>query len=352
MKSFGKTGEETIYFKLNEDTKVISGPSITLHEDKWYFLNMKELEEKSNFLAKENKFDIKKIAEEIRELNWKYEMIKFQEDLGDTSLGAIGYPYVWTHWGTLGEMDKSDKTVSWVDEQEVYHYQVGIDSEALLGFYTDILKIMSSEIASTEAGSDFEDFETELEKNKKEILTIMDEILDNVKTEVFIGKEDKRIYKIAINGKFDRKFMEELERKMKKIEKEKYPELYNESEENNMVSNNTGDELSFNISMVMTNFNQPVKIDKPKDAGDLMKIFEEAVMGFTGGTALPIADPNLDSDKDGLSDALEDVYKTDKNNPDTDGDGYLDGNEVENGYDPLVPGSAKLDYGKMFERKK
>jgi len=51
----------------------------------------------------------------------------------------------------------------------------------------------------------------------------------------------------------------------------------------------------------------------------------------------------LDSDKDGLINDLEEFYGCDPNNPDTDGDGYLDGDEVENGYDPLVPGNARLD---------
>lgn len=49
-----------------------------------------------------------------------------------------------------------------------------------------------------------------------------------------------------------------------------------------------------------------------------------------------------DTDNDGLTDDLEIVYGTDLNNPDTDGDGYLDGEEVKNGYDPFVPGSARL----------
>ncbi|MCK5475472.1 MAG: calcium-binding protein [Candidatus Pacebacteria bacterium] len=53
-----------------------------------------------------------------------------------------------------------------------------------------------------------------------------------------------------------------------------------------------------------------------------------------------------DSDSDGLTDGLENYYGTDINNPDTDGDGYSDGDEVNNGYDPLVPGGAKLDINK------
>ncbi len=70
---------------------------------------------------------------------------------------------------------------------------------------------------------------------------------------------------------------------------------------------------------------------------------------------------NLDSDKDGLTDGEEETYGTDAFepdsdgdglydreevkvyhtnplNPDTDADGYLDGDEVEHGYNPLGPG--------------
>lgn len=44
---------------------------------------------------------------------------------------------------------------------------------------------------------------------------------------------------------------------------------------------------------------------------------------------------NKDTDNDGLNDQYEiDIYNTNPNNPDTDGDGYLDGEEVRNGYSP------------------
>ncbi|MBM3204761.1 calcium-binding protein [Candidatus Uhrbacteria bacterium] len=46
-----------------------------------------------------------------------------------------------------------------------------------------------------------------------------------------------------------------------------------------------------------------------------------------------------DSDHDGLTDAQENVwYKTNPLLADTDGDGYLDREEIENGYNPLGPG--------------
>lgn len=44
-----------------------------------------------------------------------------------------------------------------------------------------------------------------------------------------------------------------------------------------------------------------------------------------------------DSDQDGLSNDEETLYKTDPLNKDTDGDGYMDGVEVEGGYDPIKP---------------
>lgn len=51
---------------------------------------------------------------------------------------------------------------------------------------------------------------------------------------------------------------------------------------------------------------------------------------------------NIDSDSDGLLDSVELlVYRTDPGNPDTDGDGYLDGDEVRGGYNPLGDGVLK-----------
>jgi lipoprotein-anchoring transpeptidase ErfK/SrfK len=44
----------------------------------------------------------------------------------------------------------------------------------------------------------------------------------------------------------------------------------------------------------------------------------------------------IDLDGDGLSDELEQQIGTDLGNKDTDGDGYIDGVEVESGYNPLI----------------
>jgi len=54
--------------------------------------------------------------------------------------------------------------------------------------------------------------------------------------------------------------------------------------------------------------------------------------------------PGPDSDNDGLSDSFEQSQGTNKYNKDTDGDGYLDQEEIEHGYSPLVPRPEKLYY--------
>lgn len=57
---------------------------------------------------------------------------------------------------------------------------------------------------------------------------------------------------------------------------------------------------------------------------------------------------SLDTDKDGLTDVEEGLYGTDPKKPDTDNDGYLDGTEVVNLYNPLGYKPVRLlDSGKI-----
>lgn len=57
----------------------------------------------------------------------------------------------------------------------------------------------------------------------------------------------------------------------------------------------------------------------------------------------PAGSDGDDPDHDGLNNAEERLYGTDPNNPDTDGDGYSDGEEVKNGYNPLGAGMLDSD---------
>jgi lipoprotein-anchoring transpeptidase ErfK/SrfK len=72
----------------------------------------------------------------------------------------------------------------------------------------------------------------------------------------------------------------------------------------------------------------------------------EQASSSPAGLNMPADDSKLkstDSDGDGLSDYDETyIYHTDPSNPDTDGDGYNDGHEVEHGYDPNKNGNDKL----------
>lgn len=53
------------------------------------------------------------------------------------------------------------------------------------------------------------------------------------------------------------------------------------------------------------------------------------------GLQTPLPNPDVDADHDGLTNREESYWNTDFQNPDTDGDGFLDGEEVTSGHDPL-----------------
>src|SRR3989344_6715792 len=62
-----------------------------------------------------------------------------------------------------------------------------------------------------------------------------------------------------------------------------------------------------------------------------------------GSSIKPLAiDLTHDADEDGLSDTDESYWNTDFQNPDTDGDGFMDGEEVSSQHDPLEPGPSDV----------
>jgi hypothetical protein len=67
----------------------------------------------------------------------------------------------------------------------------------------------------------------------------------------------------------------------------------------------------------------------------------------SGGLPTTQAPTEPDTDHDGLDDALERFYGTDRLNPDTDGDGMNDGDEVKAGRNPDGPGGL-YDFGLPF----
>jgi hypothetical protein len=92
-------------------------------------------------------------------------------------------------------------------------------------------------------------------------------------------------------------------------------------------------------------------LGKPEDAFSVMRSRGVGVTDKDLSQILPAID-NLtgeDKDDDGLPDAFEDAVGTDPNDPDTDGDGYNDKQELENGYNPQ--GEGKMDIDENFADK-
>ena len=90
----------------------------------------------------------------------------------------------------------------------------------------------------------------------------------------------------------------------------------------------------FKISIVLSKYLQPAKATAPKEK------LEEAL--------------GADVDKDGIPDTKEAYYRTDPLDPDTDGDGFLDGEEIVSGCDPTIksPEDCRGPYSRFsFEDK-
>lgn len=60
----------------------------------------------------------------------------------------------------------------------------------------------------------------------------------------------------------------------------------------------------------------------------------------------------VDTDGDGLVDIQEKGFKTDINNPDSDADGFVDGLEIRNGFDPLSKEAKRLTKSIVVDLKK
>lgn len=75
-------------------------------------------------------------------------------------------------------------------------------------------------------------------------------------------------------------------------------------------------------------------------AAFLVIIFSPSILSF-----------EIDSDGDGLFDREEiEIFRTDPNSPDSDGDGFNDGVEVSHGFDPVRGAGAKLIAPEIFEK--
>lgn len=318
-------GQKATYYKLNDyDLGIIGmmiGPQISQYKGKWYMLDMEKMKKSAgadnSMLYNSfgmNNYDVNK----IKKIYERYELMKFQKDLDNTKLGAI----------------------------DVYHYQLKIDGIALANFYMDLLKETQPKDNNEISKKDFEEILKEIKTGIEKHKNLIDKIANNINIEVWIGKNDRLIYKVKIDGKFDKKFLEMIEEEIIAKEKDLGPEMLEDRLSKSIDEANIDFDMYFNMS----DFNKPVGIEEPKEAESLLKVFEEMGGGLSPYNNPYDSTPGSDLDKDGLTDTMEEFYGTDKNNPDTDGDEHKDGEEVNNGYDPLLPGDAKLDYEKLFKK--
>lgn len=82
--------------------------------------------------------------------------------------------------------------------------------------------------------------------------------------------------------------------------------------------------------------------EDPDTDGDGYSDWEELNHGYSPHVVARVKLENSDYDQDGLNDAMELKFGTDLDSKDSDGDGYTDGEEVDHGYDPLNSEPVKL----------
>lgn len=150
---------------------------------------------------------------------------------------------------------------------------------------------------------------------------IIDKLNQNYGLEVWVGKNDMIPYKVS-------------------------------SAFTNSESPSLEYEVSF--SVVLSHINQAVSVETPQATKSLDEVWHELTNSSLNVSSQndnsnlntnSSASENLakDSDNDGLTDMEEIIYDTDSKNPDSDGDGYKDGAEVDSGYNPLGPGKLDSD---------
>lgn len=318
-------GQKKAYYRLNDyDLGAIEmkiGLEFSKYKGKWYLLDIDEMESMEgmeDLSFSSGMYDLTK----IKDIYSKYNILKFEEDLGDSCLGGYDASFSAIEFDGTGCID-------------TYHYQAKLDSKAIISLYLEILKEMEKEDES----KSLDEVISEIEEGVEKYNYVINEVVNNINIEVWIGKSDNFIYRTKLSGKFDEEFVKMIEDEMIKkgdiMEEDRIDGL----EKKDIL-------IDLDIDVSMSDFNEPVEINEPESAENLMKVFEEIAGRYLLGT---LALANGDSDKDNLSDEMEVLYGTDPNNPDTDGDGHSDGDEVAGGYDPLLPGETKLDYDRLFK---
>lgn len=208
-----------------------------------------------------------------------------------------------------------DESISGVN---CYHEKLIIDKEKFNQFMTKSFDI-AAQMGNTNSAMNTNISEMKNIINSYEPL--IDKLNENYGLEIWVGKNDLIPYKAAAT-----------------------------------FTNNELPSVSYeiSISVVLSNINQTVSVETPQATKSLDQIWQELTNSALD-TSFINSNSNIntnssisenlakDSDNDGLTDMEEIIYGTDSQNPDSDGDGYKDGAEVDNGYNPLGPGKLDSD---------
>lgn len=405
-------GQKAVYYKINDFDLgaygIMMGSQLGSLKDKWYSFDSDELKQMPGYDETSSPIMENYNMNKIMDILGKYEILKFEKDLGNEKIGNV----------------------------EAYHYRTKLDGMAILYIYLDVLKEIGSKYPE-EFNLNLSNIKKDAEENYKDLIN---EGFQNTKAELWIGKDNRHVYKTLVSGSLDEKYINKFmsrtlggarakaqdaeiksnvsgarpdleiyyDENNGSYENFILPDYYKLKPENVRVSkdsyvvwselSSTTDKwcvdsngesgyvlgeingfscpvsissdpkgvekdpalsdvsgsnndpkinIDFKIDVSYKDFNRPVEIKKPEGAASIIKEMDSILGNVMPGTGRG-SNYNQDSDSDGLTDDMEKFYGTDSNNPDTDGDGYADGQEVDNDFDPLIPGSAKLDYEKLF----
>jgi hypothetical protein len=213
-----------------------------------------------------------------------------------------------------------------VGSEDTVHYQAALSTQEAF--------VLAAGMMEAQGGDGGAGILDELKKNADgsgSLKQAVDSALENVKFGIWIGKGDKLAHRFRISGSFDREALKKISERLKEIYGDKYK---GDAEKLPDI------EFGFDFDYTMDGYGTS-KVTEPEAAVSLGDVLAKISGGQAAGAAA------ADTDKDGLTDEKEKVYGTDSSRADTDGDGYTDGDEVKKGFDPLVSGSARLDYDKL-----
>ena len=227
-----------------------------------------------------------------------------------------------------------------VGEIETSHYKVGLNTRGAIEFISSLAEKGMDGGKSADMTKILQELKTNSQEDDK-FKKMVDYVMQNVGIEIWIGKNDNLIHRFRISGAFDRSAIGSFYDKLGEVYGGSYASKGEDIKDESM---------NFDIDYTLSGFDS-AKVREPEGAKDFTEVIERLKSLNPDMAVTASSSSAVDTDTDGLSDEQEKIYGSDANKSDTDGDGYSDGAKVKGGYDPVVSGSARLDYSKLNKTK-